>query len=311
MGQKEKGPCSTQAKRAQDLKPIGQILSPFDHQVNIVQTPKQPSKEHPQLVRVDGNTLELSVAFQADHSGRNQEQRVIKLKNGNTITVIVPHYLGQPTTFDLDLVLATFLLAEKNNFQEYKVSLYQLAKALGYKPQGRVIELLKKSIERMAAMLIKVTNYLDPHTHERYSELGFHFYDHFAYYQNQHHVKVKFSRFIEHALQTHYMKAIDYNTALSLKGYAKILYLQIAKLSGDKVELELNFSTVLMWLGKSDQYSKLKPFKKREYMKRFIHPAMEKATLAHSAKLTILQDKYHITFLKTKLKQLLSQNFNQ
>lgn len=231
-------------------------------------------------VTMEANTLEFSVAFVIDTMECHETYRRIQLKNGNYLEVYSNPDLGMIREFDLNVIVACFLLGRHTQWREYCATNYQIATILGLSRSGRTYDEIDRSFDRIGSSYIKTNNWWSVEKKTRISIAAFNFFQKYEYDEKTGMRRIKFSEWIEDSMEARYLKQLDFTKIRSLRGAAKIIYLNLVKLIGQKQRFEVSEELVLRWLGKWDNYQNMVPKRRNFYIQRSIDPKFGQAVEA-------------------------------
>ena len=251
---------------------------------------KQPArtiKKKSQVAPVEQNVMEFSSIFATTPEDRKRGWFKIGLKNGKyaEIRAVIPKDGKQPDLIqegDLDIFLLCFLMAKDKKDYIFETSNYAMASLLeggekGPPKSGYDRTKTKNALRRLASNLITTNFWFNTINGERIIRNNFHFLDSLGEGKEDTY-RIRLSKDIVKSLRRGYRKSVDLEKVFHLRGYAKFLCLYLMKRIGAKKEFEHNLDTILRLLGLEKKYKKLPPKYFNRNVKKFIIPAMEKAS---------------------------------
>jgi len=240
-------------------------------------------KEKKDWLPVEQNSMELSPIFNT--SKEEQERGVIRRKLGNNRYIEVGSPVNSELVRNEDLVtlLSCFLLLKhsekrgrsfETSYDQF-FTLFDRGEGGGWR-----YERLKKSLERLQSNYATTNFWFDTINGERITLTKFHFIDGVDEGEKKS-LRISLSEHIVKSMERGYLRWLEENELkeiLHLRKFARVLALFLLKRTNSGPGVKFGLDKVLDILGVKEKYKKLPKFRRNENIKRYVIPAVERAS---------------------------------
>ncbi len=234
-------------------------------------------------VSVEQNTMELMLVLNTTQEEQEKGIARRELGNGRYIEIQALRYGELCKREDITTLLVCFLLlkhAEKRKGCSFETTYYQISRMLGG-TGGKDYKDIKNSLDRLSDNKLKTNFWWDTIAGERITKSKFSFLSRTDESETKEHLRIIFDRYVAESMEQGYIKFLEEKNLkdiLKIKSYfAKTLVLLFMKRFWEGNPMPHNLDTILEYLGIKEKYKNLPRWRRNDYIKRHIIPAVQEA----------------------------------
>ncbi len=236
-----------------------------------------------ETVPVEQNTLELMLVLNTTHEEQEKGIARRELSDGRYIEIrkIVGRELCKRE--DITTLLVCFILMKhsvKRSGYSFETTYYQISQMLGG-AGGSVYRDIKSSLKRLSDNKVETNFWWDTIFGERIDISNFNFLGRIDENKEKELLRITFDKYVAKSMEKGYIKFLEEKNLkdiLKIKSYfAKTLVLLFIKRFWEGNPMPHNLDTILEYLGVKERYKNLPRWRRNNYIKRTIIPAVKEA----------------------------------